>query len=112
MKGVTIVFCIAVILISFSAIANADMVILNIVPKNSSHFVTVDYTNDTDEIYETLRIKCDALDKDENIINSKELKFSGPIKPGDKVAFKTLIESLGKTVDSIYCNRLGPNSSD
>ena len=98
-------FSLVVIISSFSIIANADeMKILNIVPKNNVYFVTFDYTNDTDETYETLKVKCDALDDSENVINSKEREFSGPIKPGFKVTFKISIESLGKKVDSAYCS--------
>ena len=104
MKTIFII-CSAVIISLLSIIANADeMKILNIVPKNNVYFVTVDYTNVTEETYQTLRVKCDALDKSENVINSRERQFSGPIKPGFKVTFKISIESLGQKVDSAYCS--------
>lgn len=98
------IYCLAVIISSFSIIANAEMEILNIIQKDNLYFVTVDYTNNTGETYETFTVKCDVLDKSENVINSSKREFSGPIKPGFKVTFKIPIESLGKKVDSAYCS--------
>lgn len=87
---------------------HAGLVISNMYPKNDFIYVLVEYENDTDQTYETMTIKCEALDRNDKVIgsNQQSISLTKPelIKPGFKTSKRIAIQISDQKVHSVSCN--------
>jgi hypothetical protein len=93
--------------ICFATVTFAKLEIHNMINEHGYLNVIVLYTNDTDDTYKAVRIKCTALNSNGKIINFNKRSFYdheyGPIKPGFSDSLKIPIEVKDKVVDSASC---------
>lgn len=86
----------------------AGLAINNMYEKNDYFYVVVEYENDTDQTYKTITIKCDALDRNDEVIGSNQKSISPPreglIKPGFKSSTRIPIQVSDQKIHSVSCN--------
>jgi hypothetical protein len=88
--------------------AYAGLKIHNMTQVQNKFYISLEYENDTDNSYNEVTIKCEALDSSDKVINHSEKSFipgeNNQIAPGFKWSVKLPIDVNDKKVKSASCN--------
>lgn len=107
MKSLLFITSLMFAVLWFSSV-HAGLAISNMYPQKDYIYVMVEYENDTAQTYQIMTIKCDALDRNENVIGSNQKSISPPnedqIKPGYKTSTRIAIQISDQKANSVSCN--------